>query len=86
MAEGLTVVKKRKVRGFFCISVVSRNSNVDCGLVCLEFLGVFLHMCHTCTGLPIVGRIRAGRAVVGRRWDSFFLFLKKLEIALYFNF
>ena len=34
MAEGLTIVKSRKVRGFFCISVVSRNSNVDYELFC----------------------------------------------------
>ena len=42
-------------------------------------------------GLPVVGRlalghVHAGHAVMGRGWNSFFLFLKELEIALYFNF
>ena len=27
-------VVKRRVQGSFCIGVVSRNSNVDCGLFC----------------------------------------------------
>ena len=48
-------------------------------------------MCHARVGLPVVGylalgHVHAGRAVVGRGWNSFFLFLKELEIALYFNF
>ena len=63
---------------------------MDCGLVCLEFRGVFAYVSRA-RGLPVVGRlalgrVRAGHVVVGRGSNLFSLFLKELEIALYFNF
>ena len=68
---------------------MSRNSDVDCGLVCPEFRGIFAYMSRA--GLPIVGRlmvghVRAGHAVMGHGVESIFPFLKEFEIALYFNF
>ena len=45
-ARDLAVVRRGKVRWFFCISVVSRNIEVDCGLVCLEFRGTFTSVPH----------------------------------------
>jgi len=86
VAEGLTVVKRRKVRGFFCISVVSRNSNMDCGLFCSESRGTFANM-SVLTWAPRHGpHPHMGHASRGPRWAGFgYLFRGKIEIAFYFN-
>ena len=58
MAEGLTAVKRRKVRGFSCISAVYRNSNVDYRLFCSKSRGVFVYVLAR-VGLLAVGHLRA---------------------------
>ena len=43
---------------------LSRNSDMDCGLVCLEFRGVFARVLAL-VGFPTVGRLARGPALRG---------------------